>query len=157
MGLPYCLQGVCMTTHVDILVCVIGYCRKPAYKEGFCLPHFRARCRWSPRSMQERFFAHVRISTNQEECWEWTGGVSGGTGYGSFNRGRDEQGKKSYASAHRIAFELSTGESIPPGMFVCHRCDNRLCINSSHLFLGTALDNNLDMKALDAWRFRDQK
>lgn len=32
-------------------------------------------------------------------------------------------------------------------MFVVHRCDNRKCLYSAHLFLGTARDNSLDMVA----------
>jgi hypothetical protein len=40
-------------------------------------------------------------------------------------------------------WELENGP-IPAGMDVCHHCDNRLCLNTKHLFLGTRLDNMRD-------------
>lgn len=89
-----------------------------------------------PRPTEARFWPRVKKS---EGCWEWTGALNS-KGYGRINHlGRN-------TLTHRCSWELHFGP-IPEGLFVLHRCDNRVCVRPDHLFLGDAGDNARDMAA----------
>jgi HNH endonuclease len=74
----------------------------------------------------------------QTGCWGWRKKPLK-TGYGALYIG-----KRKLASAHRISWIIHRGE-IPDKLFVLHKCDNRICTNPDHLFLGTHIDNMRDM------------
>lgn len=94
-----------------------------------------------PPEYAARFWARVDRRA-PDECWLWLGagrlGAYGGATIGAIRRGP--------LAAHRIAYALTHGE-VPAGMSVCHACDNPLCCNPAHLWLGDHRDNVCDMVA----------
>lgn len=80
----------------------------------------------------------LRYSVNSKTgCWIWLG------------NGKDRaliRVNNIHTTAYRMAYLLLVGP-IPEGMLVCHKCDNGMCINPEHLFLGTGKDNQRDCLA----------
>lgn len=79
------------------------------------------------------FFSKIEKTS---KCWNWKGSTR--NGYGAFKYRRKVYG------AHRFSWMLFNGE-IPFSKIICHKCDNKLCVNPNHLFVGTHKDNMQDM------------
>jgi len=75
-----------------------------------------------------------RCEIKPNGCWEWKGARA--AGYGRVKLGRQ------VVSVHRVVAQMVYG--IKRGQDACHRCDNKICCNPEHLFVGTRSDNMKD-------------
>lgn len=83
---------------------------------------------------KERFLKYVYVCANG--CHEWRSTIKR-DGYGQF--WFDGKPRK----AHKIAYEFFKG-LVPQGKLVLHKCDNKICVNPEHLYVGTHKDNARD-------------
>lgn len=89
--------------------------------------------------LAERAWAKVE-RRGPDECWPWRGAQGAGQRGHILRAGRGS----AFVTAHRAIFEAVHGP-VAEGLDVCHSCDNGLCCNPAHLFLGTHKENMLDM------------
>jgi hypothetical protein len=86
---------------------------------------------------EHRFWSRVNkegpLHPHLGRCWVWLASV-GTHGYGQLSVG----GRP--ATVHTYSWKLHRGPT-PNELYVLHSCDIKLCVNPSHLFLGTFQDN----------------
>lgn len=136
-------------------ICSFDGCGNKVLAKGLCAGHYNQQNRGEMlRTLQvqyhgfsesKRFMMRVDMKS-ERECWNWQGGAMNvgrshkpGNGHGQW---RNEAGQ--HELTHRASWRLFIGP-ITNGAYVLHKCDNPLCVNPKHLFLGTQTDNCKDM------------
>ena len=110
----------CPKCGVPMVSGVVGMC----VRKGNCI------------SAAERFWAKVE-KHGPDECWPWRGAITSQHGYGN------TAWEGHHLGAHKVAWILTNGY-VPEGKCVLHKCDNRVCCNPGHFYLGSKVDNSLD-------------
>ena len=71
------------------------------------------------------------------DCWEWAAGLFT-SGYGQVRLAGHPY------RTHRVSYSLFNNIELDSKEYICHSCDNIVCVNPNHLFLGDALINMRD-------------
>ncbi len=136
-----------------IRLCSIEGCGNKHRGLGFCEKHYTRYLKYNDpyiisirpsytfndcQTLDELFEVAVEKLT-ESGCWIWMGRLDK-YGYGAINWNGKEY------KAHRLSYQHFEGE-IPLNHGICHKCDNPSCVNPTHLFVGTQLDNVRDMHA----------
>lgn len=97
----------------------------------------------------ETAFLNLVGDEYENGCWIWIGAgrTQGGKGYGSFRLWG-----KTFGANQASWMIFRREKEFPKGLYACHTCDNKLCVNPDHIYAGTASQN-----VKDAWKARRLK
>jgi len=81
----------------------------------------------------------ARTVVTETGCYEWTGATN------SDGRAKKTINRKSTKLSRWIMVMQGELDSLDSPLWVLHHCDNPRCIRPSHMYVGTATDNNHDI------------
>lgn len=107
----------------------------------------------SKENLFERLNSKTKIN-GETGCWEWVGytrtnGTNSRIKYGLLTINKKRGGRLLHGKArvHRISawifLDLDIYDSTK---FICHKCDNPICWNPTHIYIGDAGTNGRDRR-----------
>ncbi len=134
--------------------CCIKDCHKPLHAGGMCGMHYRRYVKYGDPTVVKQPQYHglplvERLMKRVEKtdyCWLWTGSKDQ-KGYGRLNVGGIP------LLVHRVLYQQLMGVTLTRKQFVCHKCDNPICCNPAHLFVGNQQANMDDKMSKGRHRY----
>jgi len=123
----------------EVKICTVEGCDRKLFAKGMCLRHYM-RLRRTGKLTTTRYtgdFWKKVAQGSSTECWPWLG-FRKRSGHGLTSM----KGRPMHTS--RKAWVLTHGP-IPSEQQVLHKCDNAICCNPEHMYLGSRIDNMIDL------------
>ncbi len=85
--------------------------------------------------IKEKILSSIALD-EETKCWNWSKQLRKGSRPRCWFNGK-------FAVAARVSYEVFLG-NFDENLLICHKCDNGLCVNPEHLFVGSYIDNKMD-------------